>query len=68
MPQVIGGEIGKIKEEEWNCGECKDAGAEHKDTLAKVLMHCALKHDAWKTDQDKDNKVVRVKSKKADQT
>lgn len=67
MPQVIGGEISKIQEEEWSCGECKDAGAEHKDTLAKVLMHCALKHDAWETDQDKDNKVVRVKSKKADQ-
>ena len=42
MPQVIGGEIGNIKEEEWHCGECKDAGAEHKDTLAKVLMHSAL--------------------------
>ena len=67
MPQVIGGEIGNIKEEEWHCGECKDAGAEHNDTLSNVLMHSALKHDAWETDQDKDKKIVRVKSKKADQ-
>ena len=67
MPQVIGGEIGNIKEEECHCGECKDAGAEHKDTLANVLMHSALKHDAWETDQDKEKKIVRVKSKKVDQ-
>ena len=63
MPQVIGGEIGNVQEDEWQCGECND----YKDTLAKVLMHCATQHDAWETDQDKEKKIVSVKSRKADQ-
>ena len=67
MPQVIGGEIGKIQEDEWSCGPCQDAGIEHKDTLAKVLMCCATKHDAWETEQDKEKKIVTIKSRKADQ-
>ncbi len=67
MPQVIGGEIGNIKEDQWYCGDCQAAGSEHKDTLARVLMHCALQHDAWETAQDIEKKVVSIKSRKADQ-
>ncbi len=66
MPQVIGGEIGDIKEEQWSCGDCQATGAEHKDTLAKVLIHCATQHDAWETAQDTEKKVVSITSRKAD--
>ncbi len=66
MPQVIGGEIGDIKEDLWSCGACQDAGIEHKDTLARVLICCATKHDAWETAQDTEKRVVSIKSRKAD--
>ncbi len=67
MPQVIGGEIGNIKEDLWSCGPCQDTtGVEHKDTLARVLMCCATKHDAWETAQDAEKKIVTIKSRKAD--
>lgn len=66
MPQVIGGEIGRVQESQWVCGECRTAGSEYKDSLAKVLMHCATQHDAWDTAQDKDKLIVSIKSRRAD--
>ena len=66
MPQVIGGEIGNIKEDLWSCGPCRDAGLRHKASLAKVLMCCATKYDAWETAQDAEKKIVTIKSRKAD--
>ncbi len=66
MPQVIGGEIGNVKEDEWSCGECSGKSEEYKDTLARVLVHCATQHDAWETDQDKEKKIVSIKSRKGD--
>lgn len=66
MPQVIGGEISNVKEDEWSCGECSGESKEYKDTLARVLVHCATQHDAWETDQDKEKKIVSIKSRKGE--
>ena len=67
MPQVLGGEIGKVQEDLWTCAPCKDAGLKYKAPLAKVLLCCATKHDAWETEQDEEKKIVSIKSRTTDQ-